>query len=313
MQWTECLLTVNADAVDDVCCLLYDFGIHGLEIIDNTLTSQDKKELFVDYIDQSLEVNSNSEEIGIKFYFSQEENVKEKLSIVKEELERLKKQDKLKICFLQTSLSKEEDWAHNWKKYYKPFRVDDNIIIKPSWEKTIQKKEEDIVIDIDPGMAFGSGTHETTSMCISLIHQYIKQKDSVIDVGCGSGILGITAAKLGAEQVTCIDLDKHAVKIAKDNCCLNEVQETVSVCHGDLLSVVSIKAQIIVANIMADIVMTLTQEIKGYLKPKGLYIASGIILNRLDEVKNHLILHNFEILKVRVKGEWAAVAAVMKV
>lgn len=305
MKWTGVLITTTNEAVEAITYMLYDIGVKGVEILDNTLNEKDKENLIVDYIDENI---VNNKEIKIKCYFSEEENINEIINNIKQRLNDIKKFVDIGSAIIETDITDEEDWANNWKQFYKPFKVGNNILIKPTWEK-IEYNDKDIVIEIDPGMAFGSGTHETTSMCIELIQKYLNERNYIIDVGCGSGILGITAAKLGAKKVDCIDIDKNAIKVAKSNVCINNEESKVNVILGDLIDKVSTKADIVVANIMADIVMMLTKDIKKVLKKEGVFISSGIILDKLDEVKNTILANKFEILDIKTKGEWAAIAA----
>lgn len=306
MKWTGVLITTTNEAIEAITYMLYDIGVKGVEILDNTLTEKDKENLIVDYIDDNM---VNNKEIKIKCYFSEEENINEIIIDIKQRLNNIKKFIDIGSAKIETDITDEEDWANNWKQFYKPFKVGNNILIKPTWEKIEEYNDKDIIIEIDPGMAFGSGTHETTSMCIELIQTYLNERNYIIDVGCGSGILGITAAKLGAEKVDCIDIDKNAVKVAKSNVSINDEESKVSVIHGDLIDKVSTKADIVVANIMADIVILLTKDIKKVLKKEGVFISSGIILDKLDEVKNTILANKFEILDIKTKGEWAAIAA----
>ena len=212
---------------------------------------------------------------------------------------------------LATKLSvKEEDWANNWKQYYKPTRIGDNIVIKPEWED-YEAGENDLVIRMDPGMAFGTGSHETTSMCIVNLEKYVNKDSTVFDIGCGSGILGIVAAKLGAKDVVGIDIDAVAVKVAKENISKNGVDKVMVAMEGNLADDMDKdkKADIVVANIIADIIVILAKDVKSFLKEGGIFISSGIILAKIDEVVASLEENGFEIVSVEKKGEWACVIA----
>lgn len=306
MKWTMCKVYINNEAIEAVTYMLTQQGIQGVEVVDNTLSNEDRKEIIIDYIEEGVIDDNN--DTYVKFYLSDEENIEEKLEIIKNKLIDINNYVDVGTGKIELSTMNDEDWANNWKKYYKPFKID-NIIIKPTWEKYTKRTHEDVIIEIDPGMAFGSGTHETTSMCIGMINKYLDNNHSVIDVGCGSGILGITAAKIGAKEVTCIDLDKNAVKAAKENVITNEVEDKVNVLNGDLLELVNVKANMVVANIMADIIMILAKGVSRYLLPNGIFISSGIILDRVEDVKNTLTANGFEILEIKRKGEWAAIVA----
>jgi ribosomal protein L11 methyltransferase len=309
LEWHKVIITTTSEAMESITYMLYEMGIKGVEIIDNNLTNEEKNELIVDYIDNKIE---QSEDIKIQCYFSEEENITEILHNIENGLQSIKEFVNIGKGLVEVDITNEEDWANNWKAYYKPFKVGNNILIKPTWEDIKEEEKEEIVIEIDPGMAFGSGTHETTSMCIELIQQHLKENDKVIDVGSGSGILGIAAAKLGASHTLCIDVDKNAVKVAKENVIINKVENKVDVICGDLLEEVSNKAEFVIANIMADIIIYLTKSIKKVLKNDGIFISSGIIVSKVDEVKTAIIAEGFEILDIQIKGEWTAITARLK-
>jgi ribosomal protein L11 methyltransferase len=202
----------------------------------------------------------------------------------------------------------EEDWANAWKQYYKPIKIGNKIVIKPTWED-YKAEPGDLVIEMDPGMAFGTGTHETTMMCIKFLEKYVKPDSVVFDVGSGSGILGISAAKLGAKHVECVDIDKVACKVAKENAEHNNVVGKLEVKCGSLLEVISEKADVIVANIIADIIIGFTPDVWKALNPKGIFISSGIIRDRRDEVLDKISSSGFEVIEVMEMGEWCAIAA----
>ncbi|MBR2627583.1 MAG: 50S ribosomal protein L11 methyltransferase, partial [Peptococcaceae bacterium] len=202
----------------------------------------------------------------------------------------------------------EEDWANAWKVYFKPERIGKITVIKSTWE-TYEKQEGDLVIEIDPGMAFGTGNHATTALCLQMLEDYVKPGMDVIDVGTGSGILAIQAGLLGANSVQAMDYDTVAVSAAKENIELNNLQERVSICQSDLLAEAHGQADIIVANIIADIIIRLTPSTVEYLKNGKVFISSGIIDTRKDDVLAALEEHNFSIIEVRENAGWVAIAA----
>lgn len=202
---------------------------------------------------------------------------------------------------------KEEDWATAWKAYFKPIRVGKNFLIKPSWED-IQPNPEDLVLELDPGMAFGTGTHATTTLCLELLEDIVKPGMKVFDLGTGSGILAIAAAKLGAE-VEAVDLDPVAVRVAQENIDLNHVSEQVSVKHGDLGSVLKGQADLVVANIIADVILLLLPDLKRILKPEGEFIASGIIESRSEDVENGMREAGLEVIDKKEDAMWVALRA----
>ena len=211
-------------------------------------------------------------------------------------------------CLIQFKKVNEQDWENEWKKYYKPLRIGEKILIMPSWENT-EIKDGDVVIVLDPGMAFGTGTHETTKMCIELLEKHCQERKSMLDIGCGSGILSIVAAKLGFNYVLGIDIDPVAVKVAEENALRNKVEQIVMYKQIIIQNIEIKKYNVVVANIVADVIIDITPTVKGYLSDDGLYIISGIIKDRLNDVKSKLIEENFKIVEEVIMGEWVAMIA----
>ena len=273
---------------------------------------QKKNELDWDYVEEEVFNKSGQDGVLIKTYIPEERNVLELIETVKARIALLPSFG-LDIGEGSVSLSNvnESDWANEWKKYYKPTKVGKKIVVKPSWED-YEKQEGDLIIELDPGMAFGTGTHETTSMCIRELENYVDETKTVFDIGCGSGILAIAAAQLGAKEVVAGDLDEVAVKVSKENCEINNVSDKVVVKHGSLFEVVDSKADVIVANIIADIIKILAKDVSKFLKDDGVFISSGIILAKIDEVCQALEENGFEIVKVERLGEWSAIVSKLK-
>lgn len=300
VKWTEINVEVSKENEDIVSSILYDCGANALDIKDpnDIIDLANKKEEW-DFFGISLK-DLDLSKINIRAYFTEEEDIASKLIYLKENIEEKN---------LGTITSKElddEDYLNNWKKYFKPFKIGKNIVIKPSWEQYIEDKE-DIIIDIDPGMAFGTGTHETTSLCIEALEEYIKAGDTVFDIGCGSGILSIVSAKLAAEHITAIDLDPACVRISKENISKNNLNADIQVKHGDLLDVLEDKADLIVANIIAEAILSITSNLKDYIKDGGTFIASGIILEKRDKVLESLKENGFKIQEVKTENEWVCI------
>jgi len=200
----------------------------------------------------------------------------------------------------------ESDWANNWKKYYKPMRVGKNIVIKPSWEEYSQG-ENDVVVELDPGMAFGTGTHETTRMCMEQLEKYITPETDILDVGCGSGILAITGLLLGAKSATGVDIEAVATKVARENGEMNGfIEPKYTIKQGNLVDAITGKYDVVVANIIADVIIILSNDIKAYLKPSSVFICSGIIDDRANDVEKALTQNGLQIINIIKQGEWVA-------
>lgn len=209
---------------------------------------------------------------------------------------------------VKVSVSDDSDWKDKWKEFFKPAKITDKLVVKPTWEE-YQPEPGEKIIEIDPGMAFGTGTHETTSLCMKLMEKYIGNDDKVLDVGCGSGILSIGADLLGAGEVLAIDIDPEAVKVSSENVALNRCSDKVKVCHGNLVEGIDFKADIIVANLMADLVIKLSGHAAKHLNPGGVYISSGILTEKKELVAEAIRDCGFEIAEIRNDGIWCAIAA----
>lgn len=315
MNWIEVSIYTTSQAIEQITGFLYELGITGLIIEDASdiaefLESNDKS---WDYVDDEL-IKKCDDEPCVKFYISDDIQGKEKLALVSNGIAKLKKlKDEIDLGRLEIKIANvsEADWANNWKKYYKPLKIGEKIVIKPSWEE-YKADDGDLVVDMDPGMAFGTGTHETTYMCIELLQKYINCDDIVFDIGCGSGILSIASAMLGSKEVTGVDFDSVAVAVAKDNVNKNKLEDKVKIKCGDLTDVIEGKANIIVANIIADVIIKLTNDIQNFIIPNGIFISSGIIKERMEDVKSALTNKNYEILETVTKGEWVAIVARLK-
>jgi ribosomal protein L11 methyltransferase len=256
-------------------------------------------------------VGTSDGTVVIKAYLSSDSSLGEKLSLIKDKINWLKNRDlgvDLGSLDIELTSVREEDWSNTWKKYYKPMKVSDRIVIKPSWE-TYNKKKGQVILTLDPGMAFGTGTHETTMLCMQAIDQYIRPDHSLIDIGCGTGVLSIGALLLGAKAATAIDLDGNAVEIARKNAQINKVLDRMTLVHGNLLDEIEGSYDIVVANIIADVIIELSQYVTNYIKAGGLFISSGIIHERLDEVIEQIESVGLIIEKVAKMGEWAMVVS----
>lgn len=310
MKYIELMIYTTTEASDAVSNMLYDLGAAGVVIEDpNDFRLLNNDEKSWDYVEDEM-IESMGEDTKVKGYFSELDYKDKIINEIKLKLDQFEgfglNKGKGEI---KTKEVYDEDWSNGWKKYYKPLRVGEKIIIKPTWED-YQKKSDDIIIELDPGMAFGTGTHETTVMCMKLIEKYLLHNSSAFDVGCGSGILGITSAKLGASEVTCVDIDEVSCKVASENIELNNANDKVNVICGNLLDVIkNKKADMVIANIIADIVISFTDDVGDFLKDKGIFISSGIIKDRKEEVLSKIKDKGFHVIEVLEMGEWVAIAA----
>ncbi len=234
----------------------------------------------------------------LKIYFSPKEH---------EEYEKLKagiESENLGEVTLEEQ--DDEDWANNWKKYYHVIEVGDNIAIKPLWEN-YDNADDRAIVEIDPGMAFGTGMHETTYLCLEAVEKYIKKGDKVFDIGCGSGILGIAALKLGASSALCVDIDENCITATNNNKKLNCVGDKLEVYKGNLLDVVEGKANIIISNIIAEIISEMVPDLNKHLEKDGMFIFSGIIKEKTEFMKDVLKKQDMEILEIKEKNQWVLI------
>lgn len=311
MDWMEAVVHTTTMGADLVSELLMNAGAVGTAIEDRyDVTSSKKSDGMWDMIDEDV-LAKMSEDVLVKAYFQDDQHAKETLMLVSERLKELLRADlgfDVGSLELESRGVREQDWAENWKKYYKPFRAGEHLVIKPSWEP-YEAQAGDLVLELDPGMAFGTGTHETTFMCMQQLERYVTPGCRAIDVGCGSGILALAAAKLGAGDVLAIDLDELAVKVAAENTQKNGLADVVRVAHGDLLERREEQADVIVANIIADVICYLCGPAKKHLLPGGVFICSGIIKEREEDVQRALSSAGYAVVSRLEKGEWVCLAA----
>lgn len=311
MDWMEAMVHTTTMGADIVSEVLMNAGAVGTAIEDRyDVTSSKKSDGMWDMIDEEVLAHM-SEDVLVKAYFKDDASSRETLLLVEEKLREIGRIDMgfdIGSLAVETQNVREQDWAENWKKYYKPFRAGERLVIKPSWEP-YEPQAQDLVLELDPGMAFGTGTHETTFMCMQQLEKYVRPGCRAIDVGCGSGILGLAAAKLGAGDVLAIDLDELAVKVAAENTQKNGLDGSVRVVHGDLLEQREEKADVIVANIIADVICFLCGPAKQHLLPGGVFICSGIIREREEDVQRALAAAGYTVCNRLEKGEWVCLAA----
>lgn len=301
MSWLEVKIQTIPNAVDDVSNILYDAGAGGV-VIEDSIDDKDICEW--DYIEKDDFKRKDNTAI-VKGYIPEGSDLTDKLNVIKFSLNNLKKYMDIGLGSVETNLVHEEDWENSWKKYYNPVKIGDRIVVKPDWE-SYEKKDGEIIISIDPGMAFGTGTHDTTKMCIQMLDEFVKKDMAIADVGCGSAILSIAAAKLGARKVLAIDIDTVAVRVAQENVKKNNVSDIIEVIRSDGLAGTQVKYDIVIANIIADVIIKITEDVKNSLNNGGIFITSGIIKDRENDVSSRLTSEGFSIIKRITSGEWVA-------
>ena len=315
MKWKKFTLTTTTQAVDLVSSMLDDIGIEGVEIEDNVpLTERETKGMFIDILP---ELPPDEGVAKVSFYVDDDRDIEELMKQVEDGLDELAVFTDLGQRAIAASETEDKDWINNWKQYFKPFTVDD-ILIKPTWETIPEEHKDKLLVQIDPGTAFGTGMHETTQLCIRQLKKAVDSGTKLLDVGTGSGILGITALKLGAKEVWGTDLDENAITAVGENLEANGISgERFHVLQGNILNDPSVQEwagfgcyDVVVANILADVIILLVDEIPVHLKQGGLFITSGII-NMKEQAVLDAFAKNpaFEVLEVTRQGEWVSVTA----
>ena len=321
MNFIELFVETSREGLEPVSGLLYQQGVTGLIVEDpaDFAAFLNNPSRDWDYVDDGLKAQKESAPTGITFYVSDTPAGYDTVKTVAIALQTLKNKEKeldLGPLTLSRKNVKEEDWANNWKQYFKPFPVGQNLLIRPSWEE-IPAAETRKVLTIDPGHVFGTGGHETTSMCLEHLERWVRPGDTVFDIGCGSGILSIGALLLGAKEATAIDIDPDAVSIAYENAERNGIDRAVyHVLSGNITKDRELEQSfhgrdfdVVVANIVADVIIILCRRVRRCIRPGGVFIVSGIIQDRMEDVMGVLSLNKFTVEDITVKGEWAAMAA----
>jgi len=307
MDWLEVKITTGQGVIEGIANIFHELGAGGVVIEDPQLIAMYAQRGQWDDHEFSEEILER-EEVVVKGYLPMDNFLITKLEELKQELEYLQVRMGGESIELIVAEVQEEDWANSWKAYFKPEKIGGKTVIKPSWENYVSESG-DLVIELDPGMAFGTGNHATTALCIKLLEKYVRPEMEIFDVGTGSGILSILAALLGAKSVQALDYDTVAVEAAGSNVKHNNLQSIISVSHSDLLAKAWGKADLIVANIVADIIKRLIPDVLGKLKPKGIFIASGIIDERKEDVLTTLNAHNFKVIEIKEEAGWVAIVA----
>lgn len=309
--WIEVRVITKSEALEPISGIFYSLDCKGVAIEDpEDILGREQGPLTWDFADINV-LEHKGKVAVVKAYFAEEDNIEDVLQYFNERLTELKEMGiDLGEAKVEHEKMHEEDWANTWKQYYKPSKVGEKIVVKPIWED-YEAKDGELVVDLDPGMAFGTGTHETTRMCIQALERYVKEESTVFDVGCGSGILAIAAAKLGAKLAVGVDLDPVAVESSIENVGYNNLKN-IEILHGNLVEVIDGKADIVVANILAEIICILTDDVKRVLKDGGVFITSGIIHDRVDMVCEKLEATGFEVIEKNRDGEWNCIVAKLK-
>ena len=313
MDWMEYTVLTTTEGSELIAQVLMDAGSAGTMIEDkNDVALNQRPEGQWDIIDEAI-ARRMGDDVRVTGYYPADEKLRDRLMFIRSELERLRGLnlgiDLGKLQILDHPVA-EEDWTESWKKAFRPFRLGQHMLIKPSWE-ACEARPGDHVIEIDPGMAFGTGTHETTGMCVELAERYVKPGDRVMDIGTGTGILAIAAAHMGAKSVLATDLDAVAVKVSRENVMNNGFGEIIEVRCGDLLQAVEPgrQAEVVIANIISDVIIQMAGPVRPCIADGGLFICSGISVERLGDVHAALEAAGYFILETMRRGEWAAVAA----
>jgi len=304
-QWVEVSVQVKHEAVEAVADIFNTLRAGGVVIDDplllNSLRDSDTWEMC------AIPKQENIEVVTITAYFPDDIELTPRLTQLEEKIGEVEKRiGPCRYGPTKFRVVKETDWANEWKKFFHTTKVGNSLVIKPTWESYTPQSDEKIIA-IDPGMAFGTGLHHTTNMCMKNLERLVKPGDIVFDIGCGSGILAMAAALLGASSCKAVDIDLTAVKVANENISLNNLSQKISVRQGDLLHGTEGKADIIIANIIADIIIMLLPDIPGKLKDKGVFLASGIIEDRVDDILASAAQNGMQILKIDRQGGWAAI------
>lgn len=309
MKWSELSIHTKNEAVEAISNILHEAGASGVVIEDSAEYAKPREDQFGE-IYALNEADFPQAGVIVKAYLSESSFLNETVEEIKAAITNL---TNFNIDIGDNVVSivevNEEDWATAWKQYYHPVKISERFTIVPTWEDYTPVSTDELIIELDPGMAFGTGTHPTTVMCLQGLEKVVQPGDTVVDIGTGSGVLSIGAAMLGAKSVHALDLDEVAVRSAKENVELNKVSDTVSVFHGNLLDTVKEPADVVVANILAEIIMSFTDDAFTIVKPGGLYVTSGIIGAKREDVKVALEASGFVIEEVLMMEDWVAIIA----
>lgn len=304
MQYTELIIKIKTSDIDKATSIISLLDIGGIYTEDySDMLSCSLVQNFA-LIDEEL-LKKDTDNALLHIYFSEHSNMSKNLEFITARFE----DENIEMTVLENKI-KEDDYAHSWKQYYKPIKIG-KVVIVPVWEE-YEKSENEKILKIDPGMAFGTGSHETTSLCIETLQEYLKEGDTLLDLGCGSGILSVTGLILGVKKVDAIDIDPNAVKVTLENASLNEYSGEITSVSGNILQsdekiaqlIKNKKYNVVIANIVADVIIKLSDFIKEYIKEEGYFITSGIITERAEETEEALKSSGLKVLEKREKKGW---------
>ncbi|RNB78490.1 50S ribosomal protein L11 methyltransferase [Brevibacillus nitrificans] len=310
MKWSEISIHTTAEATEAVSSILYEMGANGVVIEDPEVLYREWDTPFGEIYQLSPD-DFPAEGVFVKAYLPVDSS--ELFDVVEELKEQLAQLTEYGLDIGKANIAvndvHEDEWAHAWKKYYKPVHVTDRMTIKPVWEEYEPRHDKEIIIEMDPGMAFGTGTHPTTILCLRAVEKYVDEGDRLYDVGTGTAILSIAAIKLGAEHVLAMDLDEVAVRSAQANTELNGVHEKITVRQNNLLDGIEEPVDVVVANILAEVIVRFTDDVYRVLKPEGVFIASGIIQAREADVKKALADSGLVVVETIMIDDWVAIVS----
>lgn len=313
MDWIQLTVVTTTEGSDLVSAALMEAGSAGTMIVDkNDVFANQRPEGMWDIIGEEI-AEKMGEDVKVTGYYAMDMKAQDCVADARARIAELKRNEAeygidfgSMECIMENV--DEEDWANNWKKDFKPFRLGEHMVVKPGWED-VEVQPGDHIIEIDPGMAFGTGTHETTGMCVAMIEEHVKPGMSVIDIGTGTGILAIAAAHMGANPILATDLDHVAVRVAKENVEINGFSDRIRVVEGDLLECVNETADVILTNIIADVLMFFAEPVRKHINKGGKFICSGISKEKRQGVIDVLNKAGYHILEIRDKGDWTAIVA----
>lgn len=317
MDWIKVTIFTTSEGIEPISGRLYQLGINGIEIDDEKDFKDflENNKQYWDYVDDEL-IKEKEGETRVSVYVSDNLAGHEMLIAIKSTLSELKELDtnnEFGRLEIESSILNEEDWANNWKNYFHPIEIGNKILIKPEWEE-LSDNNGKIVFNVNPGMTFGTGSHYTTQLCIESLEKYIMPGSKMLDLGCGSGILSIISLLLGADDAVAVDIDPNAVDIAYQNADRNHVDKSkYHVFSGNILTDKNLqnsikgKYDVIAANIVADVIIGLASNVREYMADNGVFITSGIIIDRLNDVKAALIQNGFQIIDIKQRKDWISI------